>query len=189
MSTSTVMAPVLARQFCKLQAPPFHTVPCMGVPPGLTARTIVTPLKADAWDKTLAGHPNSEWVAALLTGMRQGFRIGIQESPVCRASSSNTPSAREHRVVVDQYMHTQLEKGYMAGPFHHSECAKVITSSIAVIPKKTVGKWRVIVDMSRPRGASVNDNLRRKLTHIAFSSVEDAAHLMHYLGPNTLLAT
>ena len=44
------------------------------------------------------------------------------------------------------------------------------------------------MDMSRPRGASVNDNLRWGLTYIAFSSVEDAAHLMHYLGPSTLLA-
>ena len=91
-------------------------------------------------------------------------------------------------MVADQYIQTQLGKGYMAGPFSRSECAKVITSSIAVIPKKTVGKWRVIVDMSRPRGASVNDNLRRGLTHIAFSSVEDAAHLMHYRSPSTLLA-
>ena len=70
----------------------------------------------------------------------------------------------------------------------NSECAKIITSSIAVSPKKTVGKWQVIVDMSRPRGASVNGNFRRGLTHIAFSPVEDAAHLMHYLGPSTLLA-
>ena len=187
ISTSTVMAPVLARQFCKLQAPPFHAVPCTGIPPELMARPIATPLKAGAWDKALAGHPNSEWVATLVTGMQQRFRIGIQETPACRASLGNTPSAQEHRVVADQYIQTQLEKGYMAGPFSHSECAKIITSSIAVIPKKTVGKWRVIVDMSRTRGASVNDNLRRGLTHIAFSSVEDAAHLMHYLSPSTLL--
>ena len=70
----------------------------------------------------------------------------------------------------------------------YSECAKIIMSSMTVIPKETVGKWRVIVDMSRPRGASVNDNLRWGLTHIAFSSVENATCLMHYLGPNTLLA-
>ena len=92
------------------------------------ARPIATPLKAGAWDKALAGHPNPEWVATLVTGMRQGFRIGIQETPACRASLSNTPSAQEHKVVADQYI------------------------------------------------------------HIAFSSVEDAAHLMHYLGPSTLLA-
>ena len=76
----------------------------------------------------------------------------------------------------------------MAGPFSHSECVQVITSSVAVVPKKTVGKWQVIVDMSRPRGVSMNDNLSRELTHIALSSVEDTAHLMHYLGPNVLLA-
>ena len=58
------------------------------------------------------------------------------------------------------------------------QMCKNITSSIAVIPKKTVGKCWVIVDMSRPRGASVSDNLHRGGTHITFSSVEDAAHLM-----------
>ena len=138
--SATVMAPVLARQFCKLQAPPFHTVPCMGIPPGLMARPIASPLKADAWGKALAGHPNTEWVAALLTGMRQGFRIGMQEAPACRASSHNTPSTQEHRVVADQYIRAQLEKGYMAGLFSHSECAQLITSSVAVVPKKTAGK-------------------------------------------------
>ena len=93
------MAPVLARQFSKLQAPPFHAVPCMGIPPELMARPIATPLKAGAWDKALAGHPNPEWVATLITGMWQGFCIGIQETPACRASLGNTPSAQEHRVV------------------------------------------------------------------------------------------
>ena len=157
-------------------------------PPELMARPIATPLKAGVWDKALAGHPNPEWVATLVTGMWQGFCIGIQETPVCRASLGNTPSAQEHGVVADQHIQTQLGKGYMAGPFSCSECAKIITSSIAVIPKKTVGKWRVIVDMSRPREASVNDMLCRGLTHIAFSSVEDATHLMHYLSASTLLA-
>ena len=81
------------------------------------------------------------------------------------------------------YAHPAGEGIYGRAIPPHSEYAKVITSSIAVVPKKTVGKWRVIVDMSRPSGSSVNDNLRRELTHIAISSVEDAAHLMHYLDP------
>ena len=34
-STSMVMAMILARQFCKLQAPPFHCIPSLGIPPGL----------------------------------------------------------------------------------------------------------------------------------------------------------
>ena len=186
--TSRVMAPVLARQFCKLQAPPFHQASRSGIPQGLVERPVATPLRKEAWEKALAGHPDPEWVKALLDGIGQGFRIGMQETPQCRPSPSNSPSAREHSGVIHQYVQDQLKKGYMAGPFPPSNCTNIITSSLAVIPKKAAGKWRVIVDMSSPHGASVNDNLRRNLTHVAFSSVDDAAHLMHHLGPNTLLA-
>ena len=115
-STSTIMAPILARQFCKLQPPPFHHVPSSGIPQGLVERPVATPLRVGAWGKALTGHPNPEWVEALLEGMRQGFRIGIQKTPRCRASPSNSPSVRQHSKVIHQYVQDQLKKGYMAGP-------------------------------------------------------------------------
>lgn len=46
----------------------------------------------------------------------------------------------------------------------------------------------MVVDLSRPAGSNVNDHLRRESTHVPYSSVEDAAHLMHSLGPNCLMA-
>ena len=76
----------------------------------------------------------------------------------------------------------------MAGPFALEECASIRTSSMAVIPKKSPGKCRVIVDLSRPDGCSVNNHLRRDATHVAYSSVDDADHLMHYLGQGALMA-
>ena len=127
-------------------------------------------------------------MAALVSGMQHGFRIGLQEAPQCRTSTANTPSARQHAAVVDQYFQAQVSKGYMAGPFPSAECSGVIASSIAVIPKKDPGKFRIIVDMSSPKNASINDNIRRQHTHVAYSSVEDAAHLMQHLGINALLA-
>ena len=42
--------------------------------------------------------------------------------------------------------------------------------------------------MSSPKKASINDNIRRQHTHVAYSSVEDAAHLMQHFGTNMLLA-
>ena len=54
--------------------------------------------------------------------------------------------------MVDQYINTQLKMGYMAGPFSHTKCANVITSSIAVILKKTVSKWRVICGHVQAQG-------------------------------------
>ena len=64
----------------------------------------------------------------------------------------------------------------------------MITSHMAVIPKKTPGKWRVIVDLSSPKGKSVNDNLHRELTPVSYSSPDDGASLMHFLGKRSLLA-
>ena len=115
------MAPILARQFVKLQAPPFHRVLGAGIPQGLQEKPVATPLQAEAWQKALATHADQEWVAALVEGMRQGFRIGLQELPQCRAATTCTPSAREHAAVVDQYIQTQADKGYMAGPFPGAE--------------------------------------------------------------------
>ena len=90
--------------------------------------------------------------------------------------------------MVDSFLSAQLEQGYLLGPFPPQDCPAVITSSLAVIPKKTFGKWRVIVDLSRPKGHSVNDSLLRQHTHLAYASVEDAAHIMHHLGQGSLLA-
>ena len=187
-ATSVVMAPILARQFVKLQAPPFHRVLGAGIPQGLQEKPVATPLQAEAWQKALAMHADQEWVAALVEGMRHGFRISLQELPQCRAATTCTPSARKHAAVVDQYIQTQADKGYMAGPFPGAECTNVITSSIAVIPKKDPGKFRIIVDMSSPKNASINDSIRRQFTHVAYSSVKDAAHLMQHFGTNALLA-
>ena len=186
--TSVLMVPILARQFCKLQAPPFHKGVGAGAPQALQEKPIVTPLQAEAWCKALAPHNDREWVAALVSGMQHGYRIGLQEAPQCRTSTASTPSAREHAEVVDQYFQAQVSKGYMAGPFPSSECSGVVASSIAVIPKKDPGKFRIIVDMSSPKKASINDNIRRQHTHVAYSSVEDAAHLMQHFGTNALLA-
>lgn len=33
----------------------------------------------------------------------------------------------------------------------------------------------------------MNDNLRCEFTHVVYSSVEDATHLMYHMGPKTLL--
>lgn len=80
MSTSTVLAPILSRQFSKLQAPPFHWAPNTGVPVRLMARPIATPLKADAWSKAPDGHPNPKSVASLLKGMQHGLQMAFRKT-------------------------------------------------------------------------------------------------------------
>ena len=182
------MAPILIRQFSKLQAPPLVQQARSGIPHALQQKPISTPLVVGAWERALQAHPSPQFVQHILTGIREGFRIGLDNPPPCASSARNAPSAKENSAVIDAYLSEQIAKGYIAGPFSPGACSAVVTSSMAVIPKKTPGKWRVIVDLSRPEGRSVNDHLRRESTHIAYSSVDDAAHLMHFLGRGALMA-
>ena len=155
-----------------------HTIPC---PPPLR------PCTYSPSTRRLETSPRP-WVLALLSGLSDSFRIGLQQHPQCRSRHSNSPSARAHPEVVRDFLHNQVRSSYMVGPLDPTLCGNIVTSSIAVIPKKNPGKWRVIVDLSSPQGASTNDSLKRRLTHVAYSSVADAATLMHALGPGTLLA-
>ena len=190
VSTSQCMASVLACQFCRLQDP----VAAVAAPTDDTLRAILeapiaTPLRAEAWERALADHPNPEWTQALLRGMRQGFRIGLRGTLHCRSSAANAPSALQQSTQVTTFINEQVARGFMMGPLEGPQGgAGIVTSPLAAIPKKASGRWRIIVNLSHPQNASVNDNLRRELTHVAYSSVEDAALLVHQLGRDTLMA-
>lgn len=188
LSTSQIMAPTLANKFCKLQTPHHHHPVPQRLPEAITSHPVTTPLCLDAWEHALSSHPDRRWVSYILQGLCHGFRIGLECQPSCRSSVGNSPSASKLAPAIEAFLWKQCQAGCMLGPFPPEECGGVITSSLGVIPKKTPGKFRVIVDLSRPEGHSVNDSVRRQYTHLAYSSVEDATLLMHALGPGTLLA-
>ena len=90
------------------------------------------------------------WARTILPGIEEGFHIALQPNPQCRSSAGNAPSAQAQSQAVDAYIASQVAQEYLAGPFTPDECSRIATSSLAVIPKKTPGKWRMIVDLSWP---------------------------------------
>ena len=45
-----------------------------------------------------------------------------------------------------------------------------------MIPKQhQPGKWRLIVDLSHPKGASMNDGIEADLCSLSYVSIDDAA--------------
>ena len=59
---------------------------------------------------------------------------------------------------------------------------------MAVVPKSTPRKFRVIVDLSAPARNSINDNIHHDFTHVAYFSINDAALLMYHLRKHALMA-
>jgi hypothetical protein len=62
-------------------------------------------------------------------------------------------------------------------------------SPCGVIPKRNrPDKWRLIANLSAPLLASANDAIDAELSSIAYTSLDEAGHIVNQLGQGCLLA-
>ena len=60
-------------------------------------------------------------------------------------------------------------------------------SPVGVIPKKRPGKWRLIVDLSSPRGFSINDGISPDFSTLSYTPVDHLASLVLSHGRGAFL--
>ena len=138
---------------------------------------------------SMQDHPDRQFSAYLISGLREGFRIGFDHSSPLRRASRNMPSALAHSDVVHEYILGEVERGRMIGPLARELWEGCQISRIGVIPKgHTPGRWRLITDLSSPENASVNDDIPSELCSLHYTSVERVATAAMRLGCGTLLA-
>ena len=74
------------------------------------------------------------------------------------------------------------------GPLVSLAQRHVHTSPIGLVPKGHTGtRWRLIVDLSSPPSASVNDGIPKDLCSIKYASIDDAIRLIRQMGPRCQL--
>ena len=77
----------------------------------------------------------------------------------------------------------------MAGPFSAPPFPNLYVSSFGVIPKQgQPGKWRLIVDLSSPEGASVNDGIDPDEFTLHFIKLDQVIRVVSNLGVGALMA-
>lgn len=148
-------------------------------------QAITTPLCWQAWDGYLAGHPDQRFRRYIVDGIRSGFRVGFDYTRSCSRSGRNMSSTRDHAHVVRDYLAVECAAGRVLGPLPPDDFPQV---HVGVIPKKTPGKWRLIIDLSAPEGASVNDGVSSELCSMRYISVEHATRAVIAKGVGALLA-
>ena len=75
------------------------------------------------------------------------------------------------------------------GPLIPTQFPYVQTSSLGAIPKKhTQNKWRLILDLSHSKNASVNDGIDRSICSLSYMKVDDVVQQILTLGRSCLLA-
>ncbi len=127
-----------------------------------------------------------------MRGIRHGFRIGFQHDPgSLRQSRQNLSSVKQHPEVVQEYLEKEQEGGrvFAVGKSEQAQALGVHCSPFGVIPKKgKVGRWRLIVDLSSPRGGSVNDGISAELSSLSYTSVDEVMRRVLELGMGALMA-
>ena len=134
----------------------------------------MTPYKIAEWERGLASHPDQEFARYVSSGIQEGFSIGYDYCQHCsRSSKRNMKSALEQ--VVESYLGAECEAKRLVSPLKSGEFPQVQTSPFGVIPKSEPGKWRLIVDLSSPRGKSVNDGISKELCSVSYLSIDEVA--------------
>ena len=128
-------------------------------------------------------------MATVLEGLRFGFKLGFSPSQSLNPAKRNKPSAYEHPSVIDEYLATEVSLGRVAGPFASPPVPLLHVSSFGVIPKKGQrGKWRLIVDLSSPGGASVNDGINPDEFTLHNTTVDQFIRMVSQFGQGALMA-
>ena len=101
-------------------------------------RHIQTPLVWESWKAALSEHPNRNYTEYLLSGIKNGFRIGYSHTTCkCRAARGNMVSTLENPEVVDEYLTKELQEGRIADITDNAGLLPIQTSPLGVIPPKT----------------------------------------------------
>ena len=149
----------------------------------------VTPLQADQFVWELRCHPDRQKVNFVVDGICHGFQLGFSPSQKLKSAKYNKPSAAQHPSVVDQYLANEVSLGRVAGPFSVPPYPNLHVSSFGVIPKQgQPGKWRLIVDLSSPGGASVNDGIDLYEFTLHYITVDQVICQVSKLDPGALMA-
>ena len=153
------------------------------------AREVCTPLVKDEWARCLKSHPDNLFRSYIVEGIQHGFRIGFQYAKCrCKRAKRNMQSAYQNPEVIDRYLAKEVRLGRVAGPFASGRYPAVHISRFGTIPKPhQPGQFRLILDLSHPQGASVNDGIEPELCSLKYTSVSEAVRRVMAMDPGTHL--
>ena len=137
-------------------------------------------LPIQKWHPFLASIPDQQMAGFLERGIRYGFIIGFNRDRPLKPASSNMLSVKERPEIVTRYIAEEVA----AGRLRPSPAAQI--SPIGLIPETNKpDKFRMIVDLSSPKGMSVND---KEACSFHYASVAEAARRIVACGQGALMA-
>ena len=146
-----------------------------------------SPIRLPALIQFLRCHPDQEFAAYIFEGLAQGFRIGFRRQCALRGNFRNHPSTDQCPLAVTTRITSEVQRGCLVGPLPDDIIPSIHVNPIGLVPKPHADTFRMIVDLSAPRGLSVNDGIREDICSLCYASVDQAVSLILRLGQGTTL--
>ena len=148
-----------------------------------------SPIRVECLRPYLESHPDAAFARYIYEGLCNGFRVGFDHHQCSlRSQGTNHPSSLIKEGVVDDRLSSEIEASRLLGPIAPHWKPLIHVSPMGLVPKPHVNnKFRLIVDLSHPRGFSVNDGIPPNLCSLRYSSVDDAVEIVKHLGRDTQL--
>ena len=159
----------------------YYHVRWSGVPNYLKVRhQVPSQLNCDKWDALLTDYHDTQ----LTDFLRYGWTVVYSRSSQTTLTANNHSSALRHAGAVDKLIPKELSKEALLGPFSSLPFTPCTQISPLMTRDKPGGSGnRVIIDLSFPNGASVNDGIVKgsgegELPPYTLPSALDLAELM-----------
>lgn len=106
----------------------------------------------------------------LKDGFENGFSLDYSGSSI-PLHSNNLVSASQNPEVVHKTLAKELASHRLAGPFKSPPFQTFTISPLGVVPKKNPGEFRLIHNLSFPKGTSVNDGILPEDSSLSYSTI------------------
>ena len=153
-------------------------LPKVIVPP--SRHTLPTPIKRDVLASYLLHYDEHE-STILITGFTLGFSLHY-DGPAYSRTSGNHRSALQAAFIVDRKLLHEVSLGRIAGPFTHPPFNDFQSSPLGLVPKHDPGKFRLIHDLSFPRGDSINLYTSKQFTCVQYETLDQVVSLVQECG-------
>ena len=145
-----------------------------------------SPVNTSQLETELTSHPDRHSVNFLMRGFNDGFDTGITKLPVIPYICKNLLSATKQPQSTMELLQTELERGYVIGPYDFIPFSCYRISPIGIAVGKYSGKKRLIVDLSAPRDneihASLNELINKEDFSLSYVTIDNAIKIIVKCG-------
>ena len=100
----------------------------------------------------------------------------------------NHPSVHDNLQIVNKMISVELHLGRVAGPFLRPPFTDLVVSPLGLVPKKEAGAFRLIHDLSFPKGDSVNGGIPREYCSVSYEGYDYFVSMLAEVGRGCFIA-